>query len=165
MELIRTNKYRLYPNAIQKSMLHEMFGMYRFTFNNVLGKIKESYFGTYEIKNGKNKGTIVPAIPNQTNLVGFSTKLKEEHLFMSRLPNDYIQASLTNLYKATKGFYRGGGYPKFKSRKDSKQSINMYAGSRIKLEDNYIVLSKSHYSSFTKEDHKIKFKNTKPTMI
>ena len=53
MELVRTNKYRLYPNSKQKALLHEMFGMHRFCFNNVLGKI----YGTYEVKNGKNKGT------------------------------------------------------------------------------------------------------------
>ena len=49
MELVRTNKHRLYPNAVQKSMLHEMFGVSRFVFNNTLGKIQESYLGTYEV--------------------------------------------------------------------------------------------------------------------
>ena len=36
MEIVRTNKYRLYPCAT----LHEMFGLFRFTFNNTLGKIQ-----------------------------------------------------------------------------------------------------------------------------
>jgi putative transposase len=161
MEIVRSNKYRLYPNAKQKSMLHEMFGMFRFSFNNTLGKIQDSYFGTYEVKNGKNKGNIVPAIPSQTEIIGFSTKLKQEYNFMNRLPNDYIQASLTNLFKATKGFYRGGGFPKFKSRKDNKQCINMYAGSRVKIEDEHIILSKAKNTPYCKEDHKIKFKKHK----
>lgn len=161
MELIRTNKYVLYPNAKQKALLHEMFSTSRFVFNNVLGKIQDSYFGSYEVKNGKNKGKTVPLIPNQTNLVGFSTKLKEEFKFVSRLPNDYIQASLTNLYSATKGFYSGGGFPKFKSRKRDKSTINMYAGSRVKLEDSFICLNRSQDSTYSKEDHKIKFKQHK----
>ena len=161
MQLIRTNKYVLHPNAKQKALLHEMFSTSRFVFNNVLGKIQDSYFGTYEIKNGKNKGKVTPLIPNRTGLVGFSTKLKEEFKFVSKLPNDFIQASLTNLYTATKGFYSGGGFPKFKSRKRDKSKINMYAGSRVKIEDNYIYLNRSKDSSYSKEDHKIKFKKHK----
>jgi len=161
MDLVRTNKYRLYPNAKQRALLHDMFGMYRFVFNNVLGKIQNKEFGTYEVKNGKNKGSIVPRIPNQTELIGSSTKLKEEHSFLSKMPNDFIQSSLSNLYTSTKGFYRGGGYPKFKSRKSSKQSIGMKAGSRVKIIDSYIQLNRSNNSSYTKEDHKIKFKKHK----
>ena len=104
---------------------------------------------------------VVPKIPNQTGIVGFSTKIKEEHDFISRVPNDFIQGSLSNLYKATKGFYKGGGFPKFKSRKTSKQSINMYAGSRVKIEEGFILLNRSNKSSYSKEDHKIRFKKHK----
>ena len=46
MELVRTNKYRLYPTSKQKALLYEMFGMYRFAYNNLLGKIKDGKFGT-----------------------------------------------------------------------------------------------------------------------
>ena len=161
MLIVRSNKYRLYPNAVQKSLLHEMFNQSRFTFNNLLGKIQSNHFGTSTIKNGKNKGNVEPRIPSMTELIGFSSELKEEHPFMKRLPNDYIQASLTNLYKGFKGFYTGGGYPKFKSKKVSTPSINMYAGSRVKIEDNFIHLNRSLNSSFSKEDHRIKFKKHK----
>jgi len=161
MELVRTNKYRLYPNAIQKSLLHDMFGMYRFCFNNILGKIQDEHYGTYEVKNGKNKGNIVPKIPSQTELVGSSTSLKQEYDFLNRMPNDFIQSSLSNLYLASKGFYKGGGFPKFKSRKTSKSTIGMKAGSRVKIEDNHILLNKSNKSPYTKADHKIKFKKHK----
>ncbi len=46
MEIVRSAKYRLYPSAKQKSLLHNLFGSTRFTFNLFLGKIQESYFGT-----------------------------------------------------------------------------------------------------------------------
>ena len=161
MEIVRANKYRLYPTARQKSMLHEMFGMSRFAFNNTLGKIQDSYFGVYTITKGKNKGNVVPKIPSQGELTGFSTELKQNNEFMNRLPNDYIQAALANLYSGVKGFYRGGGYPKFKSRKHSKQTINMKAGSRVKILDNFIILSKAGKTPYSKDDHKIKFKKHK----
>jgi len=161
MELVRTNKYRLYPNATQKALLHEMFSLYRFSFNNILGKIQDKYYGTYTIEKGKNKGNIVPKIPSQSELVGSSTLLKKEYSFMNKLPNDFIQSSLSNLHLGVKGFYRGGGYPKFKSRKKDKHAIGMKAGCRVKIEDNYIQLNKSNKSSYTKEDHRIKFKKHK----
>lgn len=160
-EIVRTNKYRLYPTATQKAMLHEMFSLFRFSYNSVLGKIKDSQFGTYEIKTGKNAGKVTQRIPSQTEIVGYSTRLKDEHAFVNRLPNDYIQASLSNLYSSVKGFYRGGGYPKFKSRKTDKQSINMYAGSRVKIQDNFIQLSRSRNSAYSKSDHCIRFKKHK----
>ena len=37
----------------------------------------------------------------------------------------------------------------------------MKAGSRIKIENNYILLNKSNKSPYTKDDHKIKFKKHK----
>jgi putative transposase len=163
MDLVRTNKYQLKPTAIQKAMLCEMFGISRFVFNNTLGKIQDSYFGTAEVKNGKNKGNIVPKIPSQGGIVGFSTRIKEEYHFVSRIPNDFIQGSLSNLYLATKGFFKGGGYPKFKSRKNSKQTITMKAGLRVKIEDDFVLLNKSLESSYSREQHKIKFNKHKTT--
>jgi len=161
MEIVRANKYRLYPNATQKAMLHEMFGLFRFTFNNTLGKIKNSEFGTYIVKNGKNKGNTVPKIPSQTELIGLSTKLKDQYKFLTRLPNDLIQSSLTNLYSGVKSFYKGSGYPKFKSKKDYNQSFDMKAGSRVRIKDNYIQLNKSNCSAYSKSDYLIKFKKHK----
>jgi len=161
MEIIRANKYKLLPTAKQKAMLHEMFGMSRFAFNHTLGKLQDSYFGTYTIPKGKNKGDVVPKIPSQMEMIGFSTELKQNNEFMNRLPNDYIQASLANLYSGVKGFYRGGGYPKFKSRKHSKHSINMKAGSRVKIEDNKIQIIKLKGTPYEGDDLKIKFKKHK----
>ena len=40
MEIIRSSKYRLYPTAKQKSLLHNLFGSTRFTFNLFLAKTK-----------------------------------------------------------------------------------------------------------------------------
>lgn len=161
MEIVRANKYRLYPTAKQKALLHEMFGVSRFVFNNILGKIQNGNYGLHIIKSGKNKNKECNRIPSQTELVGSSTSLKQEYSFVSRVPNDYIQASLSNLYSGCRGFYRGGGYPKFKSKKAPIQSINMKAGSRVKIKDNYIQLNKSTNSPYSKDDHLIRFKKHK----
>ncbi len=65
MEIVRSAKYRLYPSAKQKSLLHNLFGSTRFTYNLFLGKIQESYFGT---SLNKKTGELVPKIPSEFDL-------------------------------------------------------------------------------------------------
>jgi putative transposase len=158
MEIVRSAKYRLYPSAKQKSLLHNLFGSTRFTFNLFLGKIQESYFGT-----SLNKKTreLVPKIPSEFDLSKALTLFKQEHHFLYSVPNAMLQAESKNLSSAYKKFFAKGGYPNFKSRKDKHQSINFYAGSRAKFDSEYIYLPKSHGSSFLKEDFKIKYKSHK----
>lgn len=156
MEIIRANKYRLYPSAHQKQILHEYFGASRFVFNNVLSKIQNNHFGT---KLHKNK--VISVIPSQTKLINELTNIKEEHIFLKKRANDLMQSSLSDLHSATKKFFKGGGYPKFKSRKNKHQSFEMKAGSRIQIQDLNIILPKPQKSDWSKEDLTIKFKNHK----
>ena len=132
--IIRANKYRLYPNAKQKALLHELFGLNRFIYNQILSEIKDFGFGKYQ---KTEKSEIYPRIPNQTELGKTLTTLKDKNVFLYKSGNDYLQGSLANLYKGFKGFYKKGGYPRFKSRKNPKQSINFYAGSRAKFKDDF----------------------------
>ena len=67
MQIIRANKYRLYPTAKQKQILHDYFGASRFVFNDVLSKIQNKYFGEVTLENRDNK--VVSRIPNQTELI------------------------------------------------------------------------------------------------
>ncbi len=156
MEIIRSNKYRLYPNAKQKSLLHNHFGSTRFVFNSVLGMIQESKFGTTVSKSGKE----VSIIPSQTQIVNQVTILKSEYPFLYQTGNDFLQAELNNLYSAFKGFFAKGGYPKFKSRKQN-QSLNLYAGSRAKFDSEYVYLPVPRGTQFDKSDFKIKYKQHK----
>ena len=156
MEIIRSNKYRLYPNAKQKSLLHNHFGSTRFVFNSVLGMIQESKFGTTISKSGKE----VSIIPSQTQIVNQVTILKSEYPFLYQTGNDFLQAELNNLYSAFKGFFNKGGYPKFKSRKQN-QSLNLYAGSRARFDSEYVYLPVPRGTQFDKSDFKIKYKQHK----
>ncbi len=156
MEIIRSNKYRLYPNAKQKSLLHNHFGSTRFVFNSVLGMIQESKFGTTVSKSGKE----VSIIPSQTQIVNQVTILKSEYPFLYQTGNDFLQAELNNLYSAFKKFFAKGGYPKFKSRKQN-QSLNLYAGSRAKFDSEYVYLPVPRGTQFDKSDFKIKYKQHK----
>jgi len=158
MEIIRSSKYRLYPSAKQKSLLHNLFGSTRFTYNLFLGKIQESYFGK---SLNKKTGELVPKIPSEFDLSKALTLFKSEYPFLYSVPNMFLQAESKNLSLAYKKFFSGGGYPKFKSRKDKHKSINCYQGTNAKFDSEYIYLPVASGSSFRKEDFKIKYKKHK----
>lgn len=159
--VVRTVKYRLYPTAVQKSMLFNLFNCTRFIWNETISRIQNGTYGIYEVQTGKNKGKFVPCIPSQTELIGSSTKLKSDYKFI-KIPNDYIQGTLSNLHLAMKEFIKQTrGYPKFKSRKYDLGSITMKAGSRIRIKDNYIQIPTYQGSPYSKNDHSIRFKQHK----
>ena len=156
---IRSAKFVLKPTARQKEILESFFGISRALYNISLYNIKNSKFGTYEIKNGKNKGNIVPRNPTEFDLNKSLPKLKEEFSFLALLPNDYAQAVMKNLSRGFNNFYRTLNYPRFKAKKSSTQSFNCYQGGKI--DGDYIILIKPRGSDYTKDDLKIKFKRHK----
>lgn len=161
MQIVRANKFRLYPSAKQKQILHEIFGSSRFVFNQVLGMIQNKEFG--QVKTKQNK--VVSRIPAQTELINSLTQIKENHQFLYSRPNDLLQSSLSDLHAACQKFYKGAGFPKFKSRKSKHQSIEMKAGSRIKLNGNSVILPIPRNGIWTKDDLMIPFKSHKTKRI
>ena len=139
---IRSAKFVLKPNSKQKEILESFFGLSRTIYNISLHNIKNYKFGDYEIKNGKNKGNIVPKIPTEFDLYSSFPKLKEEYSFLSLLPTDYAQGAMKNLSRGFSNFYRTFNYPRFKAKKSNIQSFNCYNGSKVKIDGDYITLIK-----------------------
>ena len=158
---IRSAKFVLKPTSKQKEILESFFGLSRAVYNISLYNIKNSKFGDYEIKNGKNKGKIVPRIPNEYDLYKSFTKLKEEYSFLSLLPSSYALATMKNLCRGFNNFYRTFNYPRFKAKKSNTQSFNCYNGSQVKIDGDYIILAKPRGSDYRKDDLKIRFKRHK----
>ena len=158
---VRSAKFVLKPTVKQKEILESFFGLSRAIYNISLHNIKNSKFGTYEIQNGKNKGNIVPKIPSEFDLNKSFPKLKEEYDYIKLFPSDYANAVMKNLSRGFSNFYKTFNYPRFKAKKSSTQSFNMYVGSRVKIDGDYIILAKPRGSSYTKDDLKIRFKRHK----
>ena len=156
---IRSAKFVLKPTVKQKEVLESFFGLSRTIYNISLHNIKNYKFGDYEIKNGKNKGNIVPKIPSEFDLNKSFPKLKEEYSFLSLFPSDYALATMKNLSRGFSNFYKTLNYPRFKAKKNSVQSFNCYQGGKI--DGDYIILAKPRGSSYTKDDLKIRFKRHK----
>ena len=158
---IRSAKFVLKPTTRQKEILESFFGISRALYNISLHNIKNFKFGTHEIKSGKNKGNIVPKIPSEYDLNKFLTKLKEVYSFLSLLPSSYALATMRNLSRGFDNFYKTFNYPKFKTKKSNFQSFNMYEGSKVRIDDNFVILMKPQGSDYTKEDLRIRFKRHK----
>ncbi|EMV9618984.1 transposase [Campylobacter coli] len=158
---IRSAKFVLKPTSKQKEILESFFGLSGALYNISLYDIKNFKFGEYEIQNGKNKGTIVPKIPKENDLIKSFTKLKEEYSYLALLPSDYAQAVMKNLSRGFSNFYKTFNYPKFKTKKSSTQSFNMYTGCRVKIVDTHIILINPRGSDYTEEDLRIRFKRHK----
>ena len=152
---IRSAKFVLKPTVKQKEILESFFNLSRALYNISLYSVKQSKFGTYELKNGD----IVPKIPKEFDLNKFLTKLKKEYSYLFLLPNAYAQATMKSLSRGFENFYRTLNYPKFKAKKSSTQSFNCYAGAKI--DGNHIVLIKPRASDYTEEDLRIRFKRHK----
>ena len=152
---IRSAKFVLKPTSKQKEILESFFGISRALYNISLYNIKDSKFGTYELKNGN----IVPKIPTEIDLNNSLPKLKEEYSYLALFPSSYAQAVMRNLSRGFDNFYRTLNYPKFKAKKSNTQSFNCYR--EAKIDGDYIILAKPKASDYSKEDLKIRFKRHK----
>ena len=152
---IRSTKFVLKPNSRQKEVLESFFGINRALYNISLYNIKDFKFGEYETKNGN----IVSKIPSEIDLNNSLPKLKEEYSYLALFPADYAQATMRNLSRGFKNFYKTFNYPKFKAKKCNVQSFNCYKGAKI--DGDYIILKKPRASDYTEDDLRIRFKRHK----
>ncbi len=108
--MIRTFKYKIKPTVKQSEQLNRTFGCTRFVYNWGLDVKKSSY--------AESKKSV-----SYVDLAKMLTSLKKEKPFLCEVANESLQQSLRNLDTAFTRFFRlKKGFPKYKSRHDSKQS-------------------------------------------
>jgi putative transposase len=113
--MLKSYKYRIYPNKNQKELLSRIFGQVRFVYNLGLETKISAYIGS------KTNYTCID-LANQVK------ELKDtEASWLKESPSQALQMSLRNLDNAYTNFFRGGGFPKFKS-KHRKQSFQLPQG-------------------------------------
>lgn len=127
--MLKAQKVRLYPNNEQKQIISSQIGGARYVYNRALALRKFAY-SKFGIKIGKFA------------LVNHITKLKkrENTSWLKEIDSQALQQSITNMDKAYQHFFKGGGYPKFKSRHHSRQSFQY--PQRVKVEGNKVYLPK-----------------------
>ena len=131
--------FRIMSNKEQEELINKNIGCGRFVFNYFLAKSKDDKYLSYS-----KFATKLP-------------KLKKEYNWLREVDSISLQQSLKDLDKAFKRFFKGlGGFPKFKSKKNNKQSYRTQYFKRssgtesIEIKDNKIKLPKLGWVKFRK---------------
>lgn len=119
-------KIRIYPNKEQTELIEKSFGCARFVYNYFLDLKQKAY--------AENKAKY-----SYFDLSKLLTELKQEHPWLKEPDKFALQNSARDLDTAYKNFYKGAGYPKFKSKKYSK---NSYRTAIVELFENSVKLPK-----------------------
>ncbi len=123
MTFYKAYKFRLYPNDLQKEKIHSFIGATRFIFNYFLDLKKKSY------EEDKKTLTKFECCKLVTRI------LKAEHPWIKTIDSLAIRAAIFDLDDAYQRFYRGNGYPKFKSKYKSRASYRTtYVNDNIRLD-------------------------------
>ncbi|KFZ27713.1 MAG: putative transposase [Candidatus Izimaplasma bacterium HR2] len=146
-KILKSYKYRLYPNKTQIELINKTIGCCRFVFNYYLGE---------RIKVYKSEQKSLNYNSNANDL----KNLKKEYEWLKEVDSISLQQTLKDLDRAYKNFFRrvkqGGdkaGFPKFKSKKNNKQSYrSQCVNNNIAIKDGKIKCPKLGL---------IKFKNSK----
>jgi len=133
MLITKGYKYRIYPNRFQAEYMNSIFGSCRFVYNYFLS-LRSSLWK-------EKKESISPAAESR-----MLTLLKRSpgHTWLSECDSMALQESLKDLDKAYKNFFeKRGKYPRFKSKREHKQSYRTKnVNNCIRLEGKYILLPK-----------------------
>lgn len=138
--MLRAYKYRINPTAPQAELIEKTIGVCRLVYNLALQVKIEAYKA-----NGANLSAI--------DLCYQLAEMKQEYDWMREVDSQALQASVKKIDVAFRSFFKGGGYPKFKS-KHGKQSFQCPNNTRKidwqkstltipKIKDIAIVLSRS----------------------
>ena len=117
--MLKAIKIRLYPNATQATQINKLLGCYRVVYNQCLNKKIKSY---EENKISENQTTLGHFIHHEL--------LKDDNFLWLREQNTKVlKQALIDMLNAYKNFFeKHTGYPKFKSKKDNKQSCRFELG-------------------------------------
>ena len=135
--MFKANKYRIYPNEIQKVLLNKHLGASRFIFNLALETKTTAY---------KSNGVNLSCF----DLIKQLPDLKKECEWLKEINSQSLQAPIRNLDNAFTRFFKGqGNFPKYKSKWKGKQSFHI--PQNVKVRDDRLVIPK-----FKKKGIKIK---------
>ncbi|GIV57746.1 MAG: transposase [Rhodothermaceae bacterium] len=128
-EVMRTYRYRAYPNAERRQNLARTFGCARWVYNWGLERRTNAY-------HGEGKSLTYNSLAVELTQV----KKQEETRWLSEVSSVVLQQSLRNLERAFTNFFEGRSrYPRFK-RKREKQSAT-YANSAFRFDPEAMTLT------------------------
>ena len=127
-------KFRIYPNKEQKTMFAKTFGCVRLVYNKFLDRRITEY------KDNKKTLSYSKCAKEMVEM-----KRTEKYSFLKEVDSIALQQSLRHLDLAFSNFFKvkESGYPRFKSKKDTKRSYStVLVNGNIGLTNNYLKLPK-----------------------
>jgi putative transposase len=125
--MFKTYKYRLYPTNSQKELITKHIGSSRFVYNLALETKNMAYIGS---KHNFSPFDLIKQLP----------ELKKECPWLKEVNSQCLQQSIQNMDIAFKKFFKGAGYPKFKSKHRGKQSFSI--PQNVIVENNLLIIPK-----------------------
>jgi len=137
---------KLYPDESMEDKINQNIGNARLTWNKLL----EEYQETFEFF--KQQG-YTKLQCNQKTFNTMLNMLKTQYPFLYESESSSLQQVYRDLITAFNRFFNNtSDYPRFKSKKNPKQSFRIQNNNNIKIQDNTIVLpklGKVHYRTST----------------
>ena len=132
-------RLRIFPDNDMIKVLEQNMGNARFVWNNILSR----YNDLYTLFRSHN----CPLNPSISNLNAILKMLKQENPFLYEGESTSQQQVFRDLNQAfTKFFKEGSGFPRFKSKKNPKQSFRIQKnGNNIRVTNRRIRLAKLGY--------------------
>lgn len=124
--MLKAVKIRLYPNKTQTEQFNKLLGCYRFVYNQCLTRKINSY---KENKISENLSTLGHFIHHEL--------LKDDNFIWLREQNTKVlKQAVNDMLSAYKNFFtQHKGFPKFKSKRDNKQSCRFELGAISRRND------------------------------
>lgn len=137
--MLKAYKIRCYPNDFQKELILKTFGCCRWYWNQALNDNIKYY------KENKKSKILTPA------------QYKKEFEWLKEVDSMALCFTQMDLQSAFKGFFKqpNKGFPKFKSKKQPKNSYKTMNSCGFVVEDNYIKLPKLGKIKIVNHRHKV----------
>ena len=119
-------KYRIFPTEPQKELIAKHIGSSRFVYNLALETKNAAYISA---KHNYSAFDLVKQLP----------ELKKELPWLKEVNSQSLQQSIQNMDIAFKKFFKGAGFPKFKSKRD-KQSFSI--PQNVIVENDLLIIPK-----------------------
>lgn len=130
--MMKAYKYRLYPNREQMIFFEKSFGCVRYVYNWALNQRIESY---------QKDGTRLSWIDSCKRLT--ELKKQKETEWLNDVSTQSLQSSIRNMDSAFTRFFREKkGFPKYKSKKRSKNAFQLVQQVSVDFENNRVKLPK-----------------------
>jgi putative transposase len=125
--MLKGLKYRIYPTNTQKELISKHIGSSRFVYNLALETKITAYTGS---KHKFSTFDLIKQLP----------ELKKECEWLKDVNSQSLQKSIQNVDIAFKRFFKGAGFPKYKSKNKGKQSFSI--PQKVSVKNNRLLIPK-----------------------